>query len=308
MYSYAWYHWITFFFIYCFLGWCFESAYVSLRKRHFVNRGFLRLPMLPLYGTGALMMLWLSLPVKGNIYLVYLSGVVGATVLEYITGYFMELLFKVRYWDYSKKICNLHGYVCLGSSLAWGFLTILMTDVIHTPIAEAVVSVPFYVEITFITTIGVLFTADTIWSAKEAFDLARALESMTRMKGELEAIQVQMSLLKMEIAQRVGQIIDDYPVLPDVLPATQAKLSELKNQTLQKASELKNEIKNETEAALTNRIETLTQSLESISRKRESITKQMSFYRKGLFRGNPSATSRRFAEAMKELKEFYSKR
>lgn len=57
MYTYAWYHWLTFFYVYCFFGWIFESTYVSLKQRHFVNRGFLRLPMLPLYGTGAVMML-----------------------------------------------------------------------------------------------------------------------------------------------------------------------------------------------------------------------------------------------------------
>ena len=82
MYEYAWYQWLTFFFIYCFFGWIFESSYVSLKKKHFVNRGFLRLPMLPLYGTGAVMMLWVSLPVKDNLFLVYLSGVVAATILE----------------------------------------------------------------------------------------------------------------------------------------------------------------------------------------------------------------------------------
>ena len=66
MYTYAWYHWLTFFYVYCFFGWIFESTYVSLKQRHFVNRGFLRLPMLPLYGTGAVMMLWVSLPVRNS--------------------------------------------------------------------------------------------------------------------------------------------------------------------------------------------------------------------------------------------------
>ena len=87
MYTYPWYHWITFFYLYCFFGWIFESTYVSLKERHFVNRGFLRLPMLPLYGTGAVMMLWVSLPVKDNLFLVYLFGVIAATILEYVTGY-----------------------------------------------------------------------------------------------------------------------------------------------------------------------------------------------------------------------------
>ena len=47
MYEYTWYQWLTFFFIYCFFGWIFESTYVSAKTGHFVNRGFLRLPLLP---------------------------------------------------------------------------------------------------------------------------------------------------------------------------------------------------------------------------------------------------------------------
>ena len=52
MHVYTWYQWLTFFYLYCFFGWIFESSYVSILKRRFVNRGFLRIPMLPLYGSG----------------------------------------------------------------------------------------------------------------------------------------------------------------------------------------------------------------------------------------------------------------
>ena len=134
MYEYTWYQWLTFFFIYCFFGWIFESTYVSAKTGRFVNRGFLRLPLLPLYGTGAVMMLWVSLPVKDNLLLVYLTGVIAATLLEYVTGWGMERLFKMKYWDYSNQRFNVKGYICLSSSIAWGFLTILLTEVIHRPI------------------------------------------------------------------------------------------------------------------------------------------------------------------------------
>ena len=86
MYEYTWYQWLSFFYIYCFFGWIFESTYVSLKQHRFVNRGFLRLPMLPLYGTGAVMMLWVSLPFKSSLVMVYISGVIGATILEYVTA------------------------------------------------------------------------------------------------------------------------------------------------------------------------------------------------------------------------------
>lgn len=134
MLGYTWIQWLFFFFFYSFFGWCFESTYVSLHEKRFVNRGFIRGPFLPLYGTGALMMLIVSMPFRDNLILTYVAGCVGATVLEYITGVLMETLFKVRYWDYSHKKFNFQGQICLESSLAWGLLTILMTRIIHKPI------------------------------------------------------------------------------------------------------------------------------------------------------------------------------
>mgnify|MGYP005875721701 FL=1 len=190
MYTYAWYHWITFFYLYCFFGWIFESTYVSFKQHHFVNRGFLRLPMLPLYGSGAILLLWVSLPYQDNLILVYIAGFIAATALEYVTGAVMERLFKVRYWDYSDKKFNINGYICLGSSIAWGFLTIFMTEVIHKPIADFVTSLNPVVEFTFIAVVSVLFVYDTVRSTKEALDLARVLESMTKLKTEAEELQI----------------------------------------------------------------------------------------------------------------------
>ena len=147
MYTYTWYQWLLIFYTYCFFGWIFESTYVSCKTRRFVNRGFLRLPMLPLYGTGAVMMLWVSLPLKHNVFLVYISGMIAATVLEYVTGWAMERLFKMKYWDYSNQRFNVKGYICLSSSIAWGFLTILLTEVIHRPIERYVLGLPLMVDL-----------------------------------------------------------------------------------------------------------------------------------------------------------------
>ena len=39
MHAYHLSQWLIFFFIYSFIGWVWESCYVSVRKRHWVNRG-----------------------------------------------------------------------------------------------------------------------------------------------------------------------------------------------------------------------------------------------------------------------------
>ena len=62
-----------FFYVYSLLGWIWESAYVSICKCKLVNRGFLKGPFLPIYGSGAIMMLVVSMPFQDNIFLTYLA-------------------------------------------------------------------------------------------------------------------------------------------------------------------------------------------------------------------------------------------
>ena len=82
MYVYTMGQWLLFFFLYCFLGWVWESCYVSAKQRQWVNRGFLHGPMLPIYGFGAVIILWATLPVRQSLPLIFLLGTLAATVLE----------------------------------------------------------------------------------------------------------------------------------------------------------------------------------------------------------------------------------
>ena len=143
MYHYNLQEWLLFFFIYCFLGWCWESCYVSAKKRQWVNRGFMKGPFLPIYGFGALSVLIATLPVRPFPVLVYVFGMIGATALELVTGICMEKLFHVRYWDYSNQKFNFKGYICLTSSIAWGAFSLAMIYGFHKPIEKLVLSIPF---------------------------------------------------------------------------------------------------------------------------------------------------------------------
>ena len=183
MYTYAFHQWLSFFYIYSFFGWIFESCYVSIKSRQLVNRGFLRLPMLPLYGTGAVMMLWVSLPLRDSIAAVYLAGTIAASILEYVTGYVMERLFKMKYWDYSHLRFQINGYVSLGSSLTWGLLTILLTEWVHRPISDFVLGLSPWIEFPVLAVLTVVFVLDAVQSTREALDLGRALEAMTKVGG-----------------------------------------------------------------------------------------------------------------------------
>lgn len=192
LFEYTPIQWLLFFFIYCFLGWCVESAIVSYRQRRLVNRGYLTLPMLPIYGTGAIVVLFVSLPVRAHVILVYFFGMIAATILEYITGWVMETTLKVKYWDYSDKFGNVKGRICLESSLFWGVLSIFMTYVIHKPIETFVLSLPVVILNGSVSVISALFMVDFIISTKKAIDFRNMLEYMARTKDKLEELYVEL--------------------------------------------------------------------------------------------------------------------
>ena len=189
MFTYSVEEWLLLFYIYCFFGWCFESTYVSLRTGHWVNRGFMRSPFLPLYGSGAILLLVVSRPFVNNIFLTYIAGCIAATLLELLTGMAMEKLFKIKYWNYSNQRFNYKGHICLSSSIAWGFMTLLVTKVIHAPIASFVIGLPEVVKDASVLMLTVVLTWDFALSFRAALDLRDLLIKLEEAKAELEELR-----------------------------------------------------------------------------------------------------------------------
>ena len=180
--------WLVYFYFYCIFGWVFESTDVSLRTRKLTNRGFMKGPWLPLYGSGAILVLLVTLPYADHPVGVYFAGMIAATILEYITGVVMVKLFKVRYWDYSYKKIQFQGDICLSSSLAWGGLSLLMVYVIHPPIVkfidmwnENIVNI-----LTFIVTICMAY--DFANAFREAMDLRALIIQAEELKKRMEEV------------------------------------------------------------------------------------------------------------------------
>ena len=188
MHVYSAGQWVLLFFFYCFCGWVWESCYVSVCQRRWVNRGFLRGPLLPIYGSGAIIILFATLPAAGNLWLVWLLGMLAATALEYVTGAVMESLFKVRYWDYSKQKFNLNGYICLSSSIAWGFFSILLVRFIHPPVGRLLADVPAWLVDPLALALTALFTVDVVQSVQAALDLREVLSKLTEENEELRRL------------------------------------------------------------------------------------------------------------------------
>ena len=188
MHVYTTGQWVLLFFFYCFCGWVWESCYVSLRPHRWVNRGFLHGPLLPIYGSGAIIILFATLPVENDLRLVWLLGMLAATVLEYVTGAVMERLFQVRYWDYSKQKFNLNGHICLSSSIAWGFFSILLVRFLHPPVGRLLADVPAWLVDPAAIVLTAVFSADVVRSVQDALDLKEILTRVTEENEDLRRL------------------------------------------------------------------------------------------------------------------------
>ncbi len=129
---------IFYFFFYSFIGWFFESCYCSVRPKKWVNRGFLRGPICPIYGTGGLVMMICLLPLRHiteNLYfnelLIFIAGAVLCDIVEFMTSYIMEKLFNARWWDYSNKKFNIQGRICLTHTFYWGTCSCLFVFILE---------------------------------------------------------------------------------------------------------------------------------------------------------------------------------
>jgi uncharacterized membrane protein len=178
------YHILNFFWIYSFLGWVWETTYVSLKQGRYVNRGFVNGPVCTIYGCGAVAVYLILLPLEENLLFLFLGGIVVATVLEYLTAVLMESIFHTSWWDYSDKKFNFQGRICLGASLGWGCFSVILFRVFQ-PVVENVVA--FYSvktgKILCVSTL-LVYGVDFVTSAAAAFQLRSKL---VLWESELEA-------------------------------------------------------------------------------------------------------------------------
>jgi len=322
--SYTFYQWLLFFFIYCFIGWIWECSYVSIRTRKLTNRGFMRGPFLPIYGSGAIVMLIVGLPLKSQPVLMFFAGLICASTLEFCTGEAMERLFKVKYWDYSKCFLNIRGHICFKASMAWGIFTILMNYFVHKPIEKVVLGIPFDVLQILVTALLIYFVADYSLAFKTAMDLRDVIITIEKFKEELDRMEKRLDVaiafaedsreqktqelitqfennkeeVKQKLEERMNALEIKIEVAREKLSATEfvAELESKKEEMAQKAEEFA--AKREEFLAQLSEIRVSNATMKA--RLKESAQRRGVMYR-NMIRNNP-LTSHKFKDALEEIK------
>lgn len=156
--------------IYSFLGWVIETIYCSLAEKRYVPRGFLNGPLTPIYGFGAIGLIFLLQDIK-TVSLVFLSGVVATSFLEYVASYLLELIFDMHWWDYSGDKYNLNGRIKLKNSILFGILSIILMYFIHPLVINLLSMLSYFNKQVLSVTLFIAITIDTVITVSSIFNL-----------------------------------------------------------------------------------------------------------------------------------------
>ena len=193
-----------YFITYSFLGWCCETTYVSLAKRSFVNRGFLYGPLCPIYGFGALLVLYSLEPFAKHLIIIFGLAMIVTSSLEYFTSWLMEAIFHIRWWDYTTYKYNIKGRICLKNTLLFGILGIVAVYGLH-PIVELLIQrISIRAEVALK---GILLTSligDSILSILSAINVNKALNEVNKLIIEF---QQNGEITKQRITKKVHTLI-----------------------------------------------------------------------------------------------------
>lgn len=234
---------------------------------------------------------------------------IAATVLEYFTGYIMERMFKVKYWDYSDHRFNLNGYISLSTSIAWGFLSVILTDFLQVNVYKFISGLTDTALTVSVSVISIIFTLDLTVSIKAAFNIAKASAALEKAKLELSEVKEKLSV-----------------IAEDIVSETQIRLTSIKDSMTGHAAQTNGHLYNGrlSLSALKYEVENALQSLSDtvvakspdylalkrkyeIARERYTLTfpkmgKIMAFFIRNMIKGNPGL-NKRYLSQLKELSE-----
>ena len=111
---------LWYFFIFSIIGLIMETTFYYVTTGNIESRkGFFISPICPVYGIGAIFIIYISQFVKSGIKEIVVVSALAGAVLEYVLSFMLEAMYGNRFWDYSYLDFNLNGRICLKYTMYW---------------------------------------------------------------------------------------------------------------------------------------------------------------------------------------------
>ena len=183
------------FMFYAIVGWIVECIDVLVCIKKLMNRGFLIGPYCPIYGAGCLIFI-LTLPKYLNDPVVlFILATTICSVMEYVTSWLMEKIFKARWWDYSHKKFNLNGRICLNNMFSFGAGALFVMYVSHPLLFPILEKIPSNILNIIAIILFIIFATDIIISFKVISNFKNVAKSIKKDSTEEITKKVKENLI-----------------------------------------------------------------------------------------------------------------
>ena len=209
-YQICWY-----FLIYSFGGWIVEVIFHAVALGKVINRGFLNGPVCPVYGFGVLSVFALinTLQSSGrqmSDVMLFVFGVILATAVELIAGWLLDVCFHARWWDYSDKPLNFHGYICMEFSLLWGMAIVLVVKVFQKYVENSnVMQNSSTIGWVVLVILYALYFVDFVVTVAVIQGLNKKLTKLDKIRSDMrivsDKISTTVATTTIDTAQKVGE-------------------------------------------------------------------------------------------------------
>lgn len=134
---------LAYFIIYSFLGFIIETIFGMLTKGVVESRqSCLYGPFCCIYGLGAAVMIPGLQKFKKRNWTLFLAGAIEGSIVEYIISWVGEMIFHIKWWDYSNMPFNINGRICLLFTIFWGILALVLIRLINPYIERFIDKIP----------------------------------------------------------------------------------------------------------------------------------------------------------------------
>ncbi len=148
-----------------FLGWLWEVLLYFCTDHLFINRGIYKGPYLPVYGVGGLLLCFFLRSIRQRPFQVFVRSALLCGALEYLTSFFLERKWGIRWWDYGGHFLNLNGRICLMGVSAFGLGGVLLVCLFLPRYDRVYERIPGKWRRALCAALALVFAADAAWCA-----------------------------------------------------------------------------------------------------------------------------------------------
>ena len=164
------------FFIYSLAGWLLDTAAATIFRREWINKGYLSLPLCPIYGVQAVAFTLFLSELKNRPFFLFLGGMILAAFFTLITAHILERLFHQKWWDY--RHFQFEGYLSLPAMASCGLGAVVCVRWGNPLFLRLISHIPEGILRILLMVLGVLLVLDFFGSSFMVWQMRRRIRRL----------------------------------------------------------------------------------------------------------------------------------